>query len=62
MQEKLEKDSVLLQITGKIKNSVQYMEDGTSKIENTGNLLADISSKMEDSIARIGGQINEFLV
>ena len=41
---------------------MDQMSGGAAKINETGGLLMSLSDQMEDSIAKIGNQIDEFQV
>ncbi|MCQ2248551.1 MAG: methyl-accepting chemotaxis protein [Treponema sp.] len=57
-----QKVSSLLESTSVISSSVDSMGTEAQEIEKTGNMLSEISSKMQNSISIIGEQIDEFKV
>ena len=48
--------------TDSVKQSIEHMHAGASKINETGALLSDISSKMADNIRQIGSEIDLFKI
>ncbi|MBR7079941.1 MAG: hypothetical protein IKI40_05430 [Treponema sp.] len=48
--------------TDSVKQSIENMHAGASKINETGALLSDISSKMADNIRQIGSEIDLFKI
>lgn len=58
----LEEVSVLQDATGLIKNSMDVVNSNANRITKTGESLAEISNKMQNSISEIGEQIGQFKV
>lgn len=58
----LQEINQLQEATESIKDGMDQMSGGASKINETGSLLMSLSDQMEDSIAKIGNQIDEFQV
>lgn len=68
MNAKLKKISIILAIAGlqdssnAMKSSMDEMSIGAKRINENGTELSQISTQMKDSIAEIGGQIDQFTV
>ena len=58
----LEEVQHLQDTTGVMKASMDEMHIGAQKINETGTALSDISSKVEESIKRMGSQVDQFKV
>ena len=58
----LEEIQKLQNSTDSVKQSIENMHSGAVKINETGSLLSDISSKMADNIRQIGTEIDLFKI
>ena len=58
----LQEVKLLQSVTTTIRNGMDEMSEGASKINETGTLLTSLTERMEESISKIGNQIDEFNV